>query len=255
LPDFVPNDHPRAASLKIREKLEKGFDEGLVAKAGLFAHGRGEAFDYLMGEKTAEMAKETIEVASAYLLLAKYPIISVNGNVAALVPEELVKLSEVVDAPLEVNLFYRTPERENLIAQKLVQCGAKRILGLGPERAEIEELSHKRRFVDPAGIFIADLVFVPLEDGDRTEALVKMGKSVITVDLNPLSRTSQAATVSIIDNVVRTLPLLVETASCFKQKSENNLRSIIAGFDNHKNLQESYKLILEGFKESYVSED
>ncbi|MFX0117124.1 MAG: 4-phosphopantoate--beta-alanine ligase [Candidatus Hodarchaeota archaeon] len=250
MPDFVPNDHPRAASLKIREKLEKGFDEGLVAKAGLFAHGRGEAFDYLLGEKTTKIAKETIEVASAFFLLAKHPVISVNGNVAALVPEELVRLSEVVDAPLEVNLFYRTPERENLIAERLTQCGAKRILGLGPDRAEIEELSHKRRFVDPAGIFIADLVFVPLEDGDRTEALVKIGKSVITVDLNPLSRTSQAATVSIVDNVMRALPLLVEAAKKLKQKPEDSLRSIVADFDNQKNLQESYKLILEGFTAS-----
>mgnify|MGYP006179153607 CR=1 FL=1 len=34
----------------------------------------------------------------------------------------------------------------------------------------------ERRRVDPEGIFIADTVFVPLEDGDRTEALAKMGK-------------------------------------------------------------------------------
>ena len=31
----------------------------------------------------------------------------------------------------------------------------------------------------------ADTVLVPLEDGDRTEALVKMGKTVVAIDLNP----------------------------------------------------------------------
>jgi len=41
---------PRAKSLLIREKLITGFDHGLVAKEGLLAHGRGEAFDYLLGE-------------------------------------------------------------------------------------------------------------------------------------------------------------------------------------------------------------
>ncbi|MFQ5977239.1 MAG: 4-phosphopantoate--beta-alanine ligase [Candidatus Heimdallarchaeota archaeon] len=245
--DFVPSDHPRAASLKIREQLEKGFEEGLVAKAGLFAHGRGEAFDYLLGEKTTKLAKTAIEVSAAYFLLAERPIISVNGNVAALVPKELVALSKLSGAPLEVNLFYRTADREQLIAEKLLQNGARKILGLGPERAEIEELSHKRRFVAPDGILIADVVFVPLEDGDRTEALIKMGKKVITVDLNPLSRTSQAATVSIVDNIVRALPLVVEMIKKLREESEESWHKIIVDFNNQRNLQESYKQILGGF--------
>jgi 4-phosphopantoate--beta-alanine ligase len=56
-----------------------------------------------------------------------------------------------------------------------------------------------RRMVDPDGIYIADVVLVPLEDGDRTEALVKMGKKVIAIDLNPLSRTSQKASITIVE--------------------------------------------------------
>ena len=40
------------------------------------------------------------------LLLARRPVISVNGNAAALVPGELVELSELVGAVLEVNLFH-----------------------------------------------------------------------------------------------------------------------------------------------------
>ncbi len=246
--DFVPDDHPRALSLHIRQKLEKGFEEGLVAKAGLFAHGRGEAFDYLIGEKTIDAAKKAISIASAHFLIAKHPVISVNGNVTALIPEELVQLSELSDAPLEVNLFYRTAEREGAIAKRLRKAGAKKILGLGPGRSEIKELSHKRRIVDSEGILVADCVFVPLEDGDRTEALVKMGKTVITVDLNPLSRTAQAATVSIIDNVVRSLPLFIHKIHELKSHSKKSLMKMIQEYDNKKILQESYAAILSGLQ-------
>jgi 4-phosphopantoate--beta-alanine ligase len=46
---------------------------------------------------------------------------------------------------------------------------------------------------------------VPLEDGDRAEALVRMKKVVISVDLNPLSRTSQRATIPIVDELTRAI--------------------------------------------------
>jgi len=73
---LIPKSHPRAKSLVIREKLVDGFDDGIVAKEGLLAHGRGEAFDYLLGEKTTPTAKNAIKAASAALLLAKNPVIS-----------------------------------------------------------------------------------------------------------------------------------------------------------------------------------
>ena len=56
----IPKSHPRFASLQTREKLVEGFDNNLVAKEGLLAHGRGEAFDYLIGEKTTTSAKKAI---------------------------------------------------------------------------------------------------------------------------------------------------------------------------------------------------
>ncbi len=59
------------------------------------------------------------------------------------------------------------------------------------------------------GMLDADVVLTPLEDGDRAQALVACGKQVITIDLNPFSRTAQSSTVSIVDNIVRALPLLV----------------------------------------------
>ena len=44
-----------------------------------------------------------------------------------------------------------------------------------------------------------------------------MNKTVITIDLNPLSRTSRAANITIVDNVVRAMPSLVEAASKLKR--------------------------------------
>src|SRR3972149_519613 len=59
---LIPKSHPRAKSLYIRERLVHGFDDGLVAKEGLMAHGRGEAFDYLLGEKTSKYAQNEINL-------------------------------------------------------------------------------------------------------------------------------------------------------------------------------------------------
>ena len=61
---LIPKSHPRAESLLIREKLVNGFDNGIVAKEGLLAHGRGEAFDYLLGEKTTNTAKNAIKAVT-----------------------------------------------------------------------------------------------------------------------------------------------------------------------------------------------
>ena len=49
-------------------------------------------------------------------------------------------------------------------------------------------------------------MLVPLEDGDRCEALVTAGKTVVTIDLNPLSRTSRTATLTVVDGLTRALP-------------------------------------------------
>jgi len=46
----VPDDHPRKVSLDMREKIIEGHTLNIVATAGLLAHGRGEAFDYIIGE-------------------------------------------------------------------------------------------------------------------------------------------------------------------------------------------------------------
>ena len=242
---MIPADHPRAQSLRVREKLVDGFRRNLVVAEGLIAHGRGEAFDYLIGERTVATAKQAARAGAAALLISKNPVLSVNGNAAALVPKEIVELSEITGAAIEVNLFYRTKEREFAIKAELERHGAKDVLGVGERAsARIPELSSERRRVDPEGIFKADTVFVPLEDGDRTEALARMGKKVITVDLNPLSRTAKAADITIVDNLVRAMPGLVEQAR--KLKGSRGLEKIVAGFDNKKNLAAFLQRIRSG---------
>jgi 4-phosphopantoate--beta-alanine ligase len=242
----VPPGHPRKASLEIRERVIDGHDEHIVATAGLLAHGRGEAFDYLIGEKTTEQAREAARAAVAALLSANRPIISVNGNACALVAKELVTLSELIDAPLEINLFYYTREREDAILRALKKAGAKKVLGTHDRPSTtIPELSSNRRKVDSDGIAKADTVLVPLEDGDRTEALRALGKIVIAIDLNPMSRTAQHASITVVDNIVRVLPLMIDYAREMKDASEEDLRSRASSFDNGVNLSESIRLIIE----------
>jgi 4-phosphopantoate--beta-alanine ligase len=222
--------------------LVNGFRRGLVVPEGLIAHGRGEAYDYLIGERTTKTAQRAIKAAAATLLLSSRPVISVNGNTAALCSNTVVKLAKVAGAGIEVNTFYRTEEREMAIKAELEMHGAKKVFGVSSKAsARIPELQSERRRVDPNGIYAADTVLVPLEDGDRTEALAKMNKTVIAIDLNPLSRTSRAANVTIVDNVVRAMPALVE-AAC-KLRGTMSLKKIADTFDNRKNLQESLKMM------------
>ncbi len=226
---LIPKSHPRAKSLYIREKLVKGFDSGLVAKEGLMAHGRGETFDYLLGEKTSKHAQKAISAAAFLLNNSKYPVISVNGNVAALCPREIVKLAKTTNSKVEVNLFYSNEKRKKNIVRILKKAGAKEVLGINPKNSKrISGLDSARRIVDKDGIYKADVVVVPLEDGDRTIALKKAGKKVITFDLNPLSRTAKTADITIVDNVDRAINKLI--SECKKSR----LRK--APFNNKRNL-------------------
>jgi 4-phosphopantoate--beta-alanine ligase len=240
----ISPEHPRATSLRIRSRLSRGYQLGITSVFGLFAHGRGEAFDYLVGEQTTDSAKKAMRAAAAALLMAARPILSVNGNAAALTPVELVELAEAVNAKLEVNLFHRSPDRQEAIARVLRDAGAHQILGVDETNAAtIPEIRSDRRRVDRRGLFIADVAFVPLEDGDRTEALVKLGKRVIAVDLNPLSRTAQKATITIVDNIVRALPVLIQLVKEMRSLPKRRLRQIATEFDNAANLREALNVI------------
>ena len=231
----VPESHPRYASLKLRDTIVAGVESGVTSIHGLMAHGRGEAFDYLIGEETQPFAMDAISAGAATLLLAEHPVISVNGNVAALAPAELVAFSKVLKAPLEVNIFHTSKEREATIREHLSKHGAVDVL-MPTTEAQLSFIESNRKFVHPEGIFCADVVFVPLEDGDRCEALQKMGKTVVTIDLNPMSRTAKAAGVTIVDNVVRALPLLIQEVQRLQKAPSAEPKEIVSQYSNEKTL-------------------
>ncbi len=230
-----PKDHPRYKSLLARERLVDASD--IVAKQGLIAHGRGEAFDYLLGEQTCLPALSAIKAAASTLIKAKNPVISVNGNVVALAAREVARLSKVSGAKVEINLFHRTPERIAGLTKIMEKVG---IDALGENANDkIPGLSSERAKCCSDGIGSADVVLVPLEDGDRCEALVKMGKKVITIDLNPLSRTAQTAHITIVDELTRCLPLLSDFI-----KEKKGLKS----FDNKECLRNVLNYISDRLK-------
>ena len=230
-----PKDHPRYKSLLAREKLVEASD--VVAKQGLIAHGRGEAFDYLLGEQTCLPALSAIKAASSAILAAKKPVISVNGNVVALAAREVARLSEVSGAKVEINLFHRTPDRISGLTKMMKKVG---VNALGENADDlIPGLTSERAKCCSDGIGSADVVLVPLEDGDRCEALVNMGKKVITIDLNPLSRTAQTAHITIVDELTRCLPLLTD-------KISNG--TSVEDFDNDRNLKDVLIFISDRLK-------
>ena len=232
---LLPENHPRYKSLLAREKLIDAAD--VVAKQGLIAHGRGEAFDYLLGEQTCLPALSAIKAASSAILAAKKPVISVNGNVVALAARDVARLSEVSGAKVEINLFHRTPDRISALTKMMKKVG---VDALGENADDlIPGLTSERAKCCSDGIGSADVVLVPLEDGDRCEALVNMGKKVITIDLNPLSRTAQTAHITIVDELTRCLPLLTD-------KISNG--TSVEDFDNDRNLKDVLIFISDRLK-------
>ena len=243
----IPADHPRHDSLVTRHRIEAGVDAGLTSRQGLIAQGRGEAFDYLLGERTIPSADRAERAAAAALLAADHPVLSVNGNVAALVPEAIVELAAVTGAALEVNLFNRTEERVQAIVDHLQDHGAEAVKGAAAD-ARIPGLSHERANVDADGIYAADVVLVPLEDGDRAGALAEMGKTEIVIDLNPLSRSAQAAAIPVVDNVVRAIPGITEHARDLQDADAATLAAVQEEFDPEAAL-EAAEAVLRGTEE------
>lgn len=231
----ISKDHPRYRSLTNRELLAELVDRNVVSTAGLIAHGRGEAFDYLIGERTTPEAERAERVAAAHLLEAANPVISINGNAAALSAVQIIKLAEVIPAKMEVNLFHRTEERIDRVCSYMEEKGATGVLGKDPD-ATLEGIASDRSLCTSEGIFSADVVLVPLEDGDRAEALVQAGKTVIAVDLNPLSRTSLTSTVTIVDELTRSLPNIERFVLELRDREEQR-KQLISEFDNLSNLE------------------
>jgi 4-phosphopantoate---beta-alanine ligase len=233
---MIPSDHPRYRSLKTREHLAKCAKSGIVAWEGLTAHGRGEAFDYLIGERTTPSALLAERTAAAMLLSARNPLISVNGNTAALAAEDISDLQKTCGARVEVNLFHRTEKRLEMIENFLRNSGVE-VFTTG-EAERLLPLSHDRAWCRREGLFSADVVLIPLEDGDRCEALVRMGKTVIAIDLNPLSRTSRSATLTIVDELTRAIPQI--TRAC-TEISDSERNQLLIAVDNNYLLSEAIR--------------
>jgi len=229
----VPPSHPRYASLMGRKLLTEAAAAGMLAESALIAHGRGEAFDYLLGEATCEAARLAIAESAARLAAADRPVISLNGNATALAADTLLACAAVLDCPVEINIYYRTPARMEALLGHLrarqaalaespapsgwtdahgdwaAKIAAVPILGDAPD-ARIPDLDGPRANCHADGILASDCILVPLEDGDRCEALVAMGKTLCVIDLNPMSRTAKTATVTIVDELMRCAGLLLD---------------------------------------------
>ncbi|WP_440770208.1 4-phosphopantoate--beta-alanine ligase [Natronorubrum sp. DTA28] len=243
--DEIPEDHPRYQDLLTRHRIEKGVEKGITHLQGMHAEGRGSAFDYLLGEETIPSADAAERAAAAHLLLADHPVLSINGNVAALVPGEMADLADATGADLEVNLFNRTPERIGAIAAHLREHGAEDVKGLEAD-ARIPNLDHQRAKVDEDGIYAADVVLVPLEDGDRAEALNEMGKTEIVIDLNPLSRSPRVAEVPVVDNIIRAVPNMTAHARELADADEAELQRVVDEFDREAALEDAEDRIRSG---------
>ena len=227
----IPKNHPRYKSLITREKISDAMKKGLVHETGLIAHGRGEAFDYLIGENTIPIVNSSEKVAAAALLNAKNPVISVNGNVVALVSKEIVSLANSIPAKIEVNLFHRTQDRIIKITNELIKNGAKKVYGSVAD-SKIPGLDHDRGLCDKEGIFSSDVVLVPIEDGDRCQALKEMGKIVIAIDLNPISRTAKTADITIVDNATRAIPNIEKWIDKLKNMRKDQLDEVVKNWNN-----------------------
>lgn len=237
---MIPKNHPRYKSLILRDKVKNAFKQGYLADSGMIAHGRGETFDYLIGEKTTKPAENAIKVAVSKLLLAKNPVLSVNGNTTALVIDEIIELAKELNAKIELNLFYRTEQRVKIIKNLYKEKGWDNLLGTNTEELKnIDGITNPRSTASPEGIYTSDVILVPLEDGDRAEILKKYDKTIITIDLNPLSRTSQMSDITIVDNIVRTIPLMTKITKEYKNKNKSELEKIVNNYNNKENLEKS----------------
>jgi 4-phosphopantoate--beta-alanine ligase len=233
----ISEDHPRYRSLVVRERMSELVRQGVVAPTGLIAHGRGEAFDYMIGERTTETAAKAERTAAAWLLEARRPVITINGNAAGLCAEGLLSLARAVPAKVEVNLFHRSPERVEKVVSYLESVGGKNILGR-VQSSRLEGIASDRAMCCTDGIYEADVVLIPLEDGDRAGGLVKAGKTVLAIDLNPLSRTAVESHVTVVDELTRAMPNIERAVVELKNDPEERKR-LIREFSNAENLRRS----------------
>ena len=244
--EIVDPSHPRYQSLMMRKRVSEAGVKGMLADSAMIAHGRGEAFDYLLGEKTIDSALAATTEVAARLVKAKKPVLSLNGNAIALAGSEFLTIASQLGCPVEINIFYRTPQRMGALLAHLKLLNTNLDLGVeilgGIPNARIPGLEGPRAACQEDGIFEADVILVPLEDGDRCEALIAMGKEVLVIDLNPLSRSSRQGTVAVIDEVSRVAKNLVQL---IPKKPK------VTKWNNDKGLQDALDHIVESMSTKF----
>ena len=72
--ESIDESHPRYHSLTMRKKIADAGEKGMLAQSAMIAHGRGEAFDYLLGEQTIPSAMEATREMAARLVNAQEPV-------------------------------------------------------------------------------------------------------------------------------------------------------------------------------------
>jgi len=82
--------------------------------------------------------------------------------------------------------------------------------------------------------------------------LKKLNKKVIAVDLNPLSRTALWADITIVDNIIRVIPEMIEIANQLKKLNDSELNDILNNFDNKLNIQNTLDLIIDHIEKQKV---
>ena len=74
--------------------------------------------------------------------------------------------------------------------------------------------------------------------------LKRIGKKVIAVDLNPISRTAIWSDITIVDNIIRVLPEMIKFAERLKSFNNEQLKKILSYFNNKQNIQETLDFIV-----------
>ena len=109
--------------------------------------------------------------------------------------------------------------------------------------ARIPGLKGPRAKCTKEGIINSDVILVPLEDGDRCEALVAMGKTVIVIDLNPLSRSAKMGTITIVDELTRVAENMLFQFDSIK------MSEVSKTYDNEEALRDALRHIATKFSD------
>ena len=111
-------------------------------------------------------------------------------------------------------------------------------------------LRNDRALCTREGIWSSDVILVPIEDGDRAQALIAMGKKVISIDINPLSRTSRVATVPICDEISRATANILRFVEEMRDDRSARLK-MLDGFSNRECLRATVDSICGSLKAEF----